>query len=65
MTFLNISSSVFSDNQATLGSFGGGGAIYASGGVLSLENNTFAGNAANGYGGAVAYNDRCISGTGL
>ena len=62
MTFVNISSSAFSGNEATLGAFGGGGAVYTSGGVLALENNTFTGNAANGYGGALAYSDRCISG---
>ena len=65
MTFVDINTSVFSGNQATIGPFGGGGALYSSGGVLSLGNNTFIGNAANGYGGAIAYSYECTSGNTL
>ena len=65
MTFLSVNTSVFSGNQAVIGPFGGGGALYSSGGVLSLGNNTFIGNAANGYGGAIAYSYECTAGKRL
>ena len=65
MIFVSINTSVFSGNQAVIGPFGGGGALYSSGGVLNLGNNTFIGNAANGYGGAIAYSYECTSGNRL
>ena len=65
MIFVSINTSVFSGNQAVIGPFGGGGALYSSGGVLNLGNNTFIGNAANGYGGAIAYSYECASGNRL
>ena len=65
MTFVNISSSDLSNNQADIGPFGGGGAIYSSSGVLALSNNILANNAASGYGGAIAYNHQCLPGETL
>ena len=64
-TLVNISSSMFTSNSATLSEFGGGGAILADGGVFYSFNNTFAYNAASGYGGALAYGHQCVNLTQL
>ena len=64
-TLLNISSSTFISNAATLTDFGGGGAVLADGGVFYSFNNTFAYNAASGYGGALAYGHQCFNVTQL
>ena len=46
---------------AVTASSGGGGAVYLSGGVTSMSNNSFIGNSAGGYGGALAYTHQCFN----
>lgn len=62
VTLSNISQATFEGNQAaTSPTQGGGGALYLSGGVTSLADSSFQGNAANNYGGGLAYTYQCFN----
>ena len=62
VTFVNITRSRMVTNTAALtASSGVGGGLYLSGGVASMNNNSFVGNQAAGYGGAMAYDHQCFN----
>jgi len=62
-TWLNITSTLLSDNLASSNASGNGGdgdAVYIDGSGARLTNNTFQQNAATGRGGAVFYDNQCF-----
>ena len=59
MFMFTVSTPCQNPDSAACRPFWGGEAVYSSGSVFALSNNTLANNAASGYGGAIINDEPC------